>query len=125
MVARNVNGKSRQSEPSNAALVEPPLPFGWKRQFNLSLDRYTYVNNFSKQSSLSRPDEDPYFLEECVTVLLHPREIQHLRSIYDEVSGEGLCMVCMSCCQVEMTLGVSLIQPGNASFRSYHVGALH
>lgn len=85
MKAKNASGHSRESGYSNAVLVEPSLPYGWKRQYDAVENRYMYVNSHSNQSSISRPEIDPFFLEECVAVLLHPREIHHLKSIYEEV----------------------------------------
>ena len=92
--ARNASGSSKESKYSNAVLVDSSLPFGWRREFDPSRDCYIYSNAHSRQTSDTRPDLDPYFLEECVATLFHPREIHNLRNIYDEVrwggSGRGL-----------------------------------
>jgi hypothetical protein len=84
--ARNSNGLSRESEFSNVVYVESPLPFGWNRILNGETREYAYINEFSNEFSSTRPDLDPYFLDESIVQYFHPRERYHLQKIYDEVS---------------------------------------
>lgn len=84
--AKNSHGLSRESEFSNPVYLEPKLPFGWKRVLNETTKEYLYVNHYSDESSIQRPDENPFFLEECVVIYLHPRERLYLEKIYQEVS---------------------------------------
>lgn len=83
--AKNSHGLSRESDFSNSVYIDPPLPFGWKRVLNDKTKEYFYMNSYSDETSLQRPDLNPYFLEECVVIYFHPRERSHLEKIYYEV----------------------------------------
>eukprot|EP00602_Paraphysomonas_sp_CaronLab_P008684 CAMPEP_0185036284 /NCGR_PEP_ID=MMETSP1103-20130426/29047_1 /TAXON_ID=36769 /ORGANISM="Paraphysomonas bandaiensis, Strain Caron Lab Isolate" /LENGTH=531 /DNA_ID=CAMNT_0027573779 /DNA_START=243 /DNA_END=1838 /DNA_ORIENTATION=+ len=82
--ARNKQGYSRESPCSNSVLIEADLPFGWKRVLQESTKEFVYTNSHLNQTLTTRPDADPYFLEEFIAELFHAREIHHLRELYDE-----------------------------------------
>jgi hypothetical protein len=85
---------SRESNYSNIVYIEGVLPFGWKRVKNgAAPGEYLYLNQYSDEISNTRPEENPFFLEESVAVYFHPRERLRLQQIYDEV--ESLLPLCL------------------------------
>jgi hypothetical protein len=76
---------SRESHYSNVVYIEPLLPFGWKRVKSGATGEYLYINQHSDEVSSTRPELNPFFLEESVAMYFHPRERTHLQEIYDEV----------------------------------------
>jgi len=84
MVVYFVKGASVASVHSNAVVVEKPLPAGWFRFRSDVNDRFYYVNIRRQCSQWTRPEEDPYFLEESVAKHFQEFEIDHLRSLFDE-----------------------------------------
>jgi hypothetical protein len=90
-----------ESAPSNVTIAEKPLPSGWFRFNARSIQtilgsppgakdapqrRYYYANIKTKQSTWTRPDEDPYFLPESIYVAFNTMEHRNLRHLYDDVN---------------------------------------
>lgn len=81
---RNSKGFSRESEPSPEVIVEPPLPAGWFRFYDDRTRRFYYANLKSHQTTWTRPEADPYFLEESVVSNFTKRELDALKALFDE-----------------------------------------
>lgn len=65
-------------------MVDSDLPAGWFRFYDAKSSRFYFANLKTKQSSWTRPELDPYFLEESIHFNFTDREIAHLRLLYDE-----------------------------------------
>ena len=78
------NGTGRESPPSNTVMIEEPLPTGWNRFYDEEKKAFYYANLRCNLSLWTRPDSDPYFLEESILLLFNNAEITYLRSLYDE-----------------------------------------
>jgi hypothetical protein len=78
------NGYSGESRPSNVIYTDPPPPVGWKLCFDRSTKQYYYFNEFFRFSQLSRPEEDPYFIENHVAKSFSKKEIKKLKEIWIE-----------------------------------------
>lgn len=77
-------GSSQESMPSNAVMIEPPLPSGWFRFYDDKSDKFFYANIKTRLTRWDRPEKDPYFLDETVLFNFETREIEFLRSLFDE-----------------------------------------
>lgn len=84
-----------ESEPSNAALIDMPLPASWFRipapmdpieaTASIAAPRlYYYANIKTKQTSWERPEKDPYFVDDAVYGRFTRREHSFLRGLFDE-----------------------------------------
>ena len=82
--ARNRIGLSPESEQSNPVMVEQPLPAGWFRFYAQDKDKFYYANIKTRQSRWERPDRDPFFLEEWITIQFNDAELRHLKELYLE-----------------------------------------
>jgi hypothetical protein len=82
--AINRQGISPESIKSNPVLIEPPLPSGWFRFYDKPKNIFYYANMKTEQSSWTRPDLDPWFLDESVIFVFHQREIAALKEIWEE-----------------------------------------
>lgn len=82
--ARNAEGLSAESPCSNIIYVDPPPPMGWERNYHAKSGRYLYYNRRTGQCLWTRPDEDSYFLDECIVQHFGEAEIEHLKELYDE-----------------------------------------
>lgn len=84
VMGRNLRGRGFESPLTDAVLVEADLPPGWFRFWDADSDRIFYSNLKTKQSSWTRPDEDPYYLDEEIVLLFSDAERLHLRKLYDD-----------------------------------------
>lgn len=96
-----------ESAPSNACLVEHPLPSGWFRfrvpeaELEIGATVYPstatatekpinrmfyYANIKTKETSWSRPETGRYFLEEAIYMRFSQKEHVFLKSLFDEVT---------------------------------------
>ena len=82
--AINKQGPSKESVFSNAVVIESVLPIGWFRFFDRKHERFYYANLKTHQSSWTRPDLDPDFLDEEIIIHFNPAERKHMRALYDE-----------------------------------------
>jgi hypothetical protein len=103
-----VNGKgiSKESPSSTSIMIERPLPAGWNRYFDEKLKRFYYANLKTATALWHRPDTDPYFCEEVVTLMFTKVEISYLHKLYDEemahfravlVDRWVPCVLCVYC----------------------------
>lgn len=90
--AVNAKGSSAESSSSNPVMVEAPLPSGWNRFFDNFTGRHYYANIRTQMSSWSRPELDPYFLDEAVVSNFSSRELRHLRSLFEEEMAHFQCV---------------------------------
>ncbi len=90
--AYNAKGKSNESEPSNEVMVEAALPPGWYRFFDPNQRRHFYANIKTSQSSWTRPEEDPYMLDESIVLNFERRELKFLRELFDEDIAHFKCV---------------------------------
>lgn len=72
-----------ESAPSTPCMVQNPMPTGWFRMFDKSRGSFYYVNIRTRESSWVRPETNPFFLEESVSVYFTPNELFHLKEIYE------------------------------------------
>ena len=72
-----------ESAPSSPCLVENPLPTGWLRMFDKGRGSFYYVNVRTRESSWDRPEKNPFFLEESVSIYFTPLELSCLKMIYE------------------------------------------
>eukprot|EP00981_Chlorochromonas_danica_P016170 scaffold15944_cov248-Ochromonas_danica.AAC.4 len=82
--AINAKGGGMESLPSNAVMVEAPLPQGWYRFLDPSSNRFYYASVKTNRSSWYRPELDPYFIDDNLFVNFQSHEIAHLQSLYEE-----------------------------------------
>lgn len=92
VVAVTTKGKSCPSKPSNSVMVESPLPSGWFRFLDKKRQRHYYANIRSGISRWSRPEFDPYFLDEGIRALFEDREIDHLLKLFQEDMHHYQCI---------------------------------
>ena len=81
---RDARGSSAESDFSNPVMVDSDLPAGWFRFYDEPSCRFYFANLKTRQSSWTRPELDPFFLEESIHFNFTEREIRHLRLLYDE-----------------------------------------
>jgi Ca2+-binding EF-hand superfamily protein len=84
VAGRNLRGKGFDSKLSEAVLADAELPQGWFRFWDDESQRVYYSNVKTRQTSWTRPDEDPFFLPEDVVLLFTPQELQHLKELFVE-----------------------------------------
>lgn len=77
-------GYSMESSPSNIVYVDAPPPVGWKLLYEQSSKQYYYFNLFFRTSQLSRPEKDPFFIEDHVAKKFSRRELQKFKDIWTE-----------------------------------------
>ena len=65
-------------------MVEAPLPSGWNRFYDERYRRFYYANLKTNTALWSRPDNDPYFVEESTLLEFNKHELAYLRKLYDE-----------------------------------------
>ena len=110
----NSLGPSAESQPSNTVVIESILPIGWFRFYDKKMDKFYYANLKTKQSTWSRPDLDPDFLDEEIVFNFNKHEIVGLRELFVEVNPSNLMSYCY------LTLSLSCFYPivtlGDASF---------
>ena len=82
--AINGNGPSSESKPSNTVVIEAKLPVGWFRFYEKTKGKFYYANLKTHQSSWTRPDLDPNFLDEQIILNFNENELKYLRELFDE-----------------------------------------
>lgn len=82
--AVNAKGPGVESPPSNATVVESPLPQGWYRFRDTASGKYYYASIKTNRSSWKRPELDPLFLDDSIFVNFLPHELAHLQALYEE-----------------------------------------
>ena len=63
----------------------PQFLAGWFRFYDKKKEKFYYANLKTKQSSWTRPDKDPNFLNEDIIFNFNDNELKYLREIFDEV----------------------------------------
>mmetsp|Transcript_6039 Transcript_6039/g.11518 ORF Transcript_6039/g.11518 Transcript_6039/m.11518 type:complete len:610 (+) Transcript_6039:55-1884(+) len=81
---KTINGYSMESPPSNMVYVDAPPPVGWKLCYDRSTKQYYYYNEFFRTSQISRPEEDPLFIENHVAKSFSKRELKKFKEIWIE-----------------------------------------
>lgn len=71
-----------ESAPSARCLIDKPLPAGWLRIFDTRKGTFYYANVRSRESCWDRPEANPFYLEESVTVYFTPSELHFLKNLY-------------------------------------------
>lgn len=82
--AINSKGSSPHSVFSDEVVVEATLPAGWFRYFDDSSRLFYYGNVKLHKTSWTRPELDPYFLEESIECNFSDVELTVLKEIYEE-----------------------------------------
>lgn len=82
--AVNKKGPSVDSAFSNTIFVETPLPNGWFRFYDVKAKRFYYASIKTNRSSWSRPETDPYFLDDSIYCNFTDLEIKNLKSLFVE-----------------------------------------
>eukprot|EP01031_Cornospumella_fuschlensis_P029638 gene29638-35775_t len=90
--AVNQKGAGVESPPSNASMVEAPLPQGWYRFHDKRTDRYYYASVKTNRSSWTRPETDKFFLEDEIFRNFNSKEIAHLKDLYKEDIAHHGCV---------------------------------
>jgi hypothetical protein len=65
-------------------MVEEPLPVGWFRLYDDESSKNTYINLRTREAVSSRPDADPYYVEDSVAAVFCKRELVFLRELFHE-----------------------------------------
>lgn len=81
---KTAEGYSMESRPSNMVYIDTPPPVGWKLFYDQSSRQYYYFNSYFRFSQISRPEEDPYFIENHVAISFSKREIRKFKEIWIE-----------------------------------------
>lgn len=81
----NSQGVSAESNPSNTVIIEAMLPIGWFRFYDKKVEKFYYANLKTKQSSWTRPDLSPDFLDEEIVFHFDKKELSYARELFDEV----------------------------------------
>lgn len=81
---KNEHGHSMESLPSNMVYIDAPPPVGWKLLYDQSSQQYYYFNEYFRFSQLSRPDEDPYYIENYIAKSFSKREIRKFKEVWIE-----------------------------------------
>lgn len=82
--ALNHKGPSLESLPSNEIIVESPLPSGWYRFYDKRKKKHYYASLKTGRSTWTRPELDPYFLEDEIYKNFTMEELQHLKGLFVE-----------------------------------------
>ena len=77
-------GYSMESTPSNIVYIDAPPPVGWKLYYDQSSRQYYYYNEYFRFAQISRPELDPYYIEDCITRCFSKREIRKFKEIWIE-----------------------------------------
>eukprot|EP01038_Epipyxis_sp_PR26KG_P007792 gene7792-10586_t len=92
--AINEKGLSAESIVSNGVMIEKPLPAGWFRFYHPEKKLHYYANLKINRSYWSRPELDPFFLDEQILINFEWREIKHLKKLYlEEIDHFGCVSV--------------------------------
>ena len=81
---KTAEGYSMESRPSNMVYIDTPAPVGWKLLYDQSSKQYYYFNNFFRFSQITRPEDDPYFIENHVAICFSKREIRKFKEVWIE-----------------------------------------
>ena len=84
VVGTNVRGTGFESAHSAPVMIEAPLPSGWFRFWDENIERFFYSNIKIRSSSWTRPELDPWFLDESIMLLFSKAEIAHQRELFEE-----------------------------------------
>jgi Ca2+-binding EF-hand superfamily protein len=82
--AINFKGSGIESLPSNEVVVEAPLPSGWYRFYDKRKKKHYYASLKTSRSSWTRPELDPFFLEDEIYKNFTLIELQHLKGLFVE-----------------------------------------
>lgn len=84
VIARNLNGSSKESTYSPAVLIHEPLPAGWILFFEEDSRRFRYLNVKTQESSYTRPDDSPTFLDDTIRSIFRPVETRRLMKLFED-----------------------------------------
>ena len=74
------------SVPSEPILMEHSLPNGWIRSFdNVHTKLFYYSNIRTKESRWTRPDDDPFFIDDSIRLLFSRTEIDNLSALFKDL----------------------------------------